>query len=91
MNAGNYRVHLNLSPITFPALIGLGMQSALTLTDPPSIVNSKLVLKITKTFLLTETATNKEHEVLKAKSVYKVPIKGIKTKEIFSNFTRMPN
>ena len=86
MNARNYRVKLNLSPIDFPALIGLGIQSAVTLTDPPSIINSKLVLKITKIFLLTETSTNKEYEVLKAQSDYEIPIIDIKTAENLYEF-----
>lgn len=86
MNARNYRVNLILSPIDFPAICGLGMQSTLTLTDPPNFVNGKLILKITKTFLITESYTSKEFEVLKAQSVYEAPINDIKTKEDLYEF-----
>jgi hypothetical protein len=86
MDAKNYRVKLNLSPIDFPAINGLGKQSTLTRTDPPGIVESKLVLSITKAFLLTEIYTNKEHEIFKAQSIYEVPIKDIKTKEDLYGF-----
>jgi hypothetical protein len=84
MNAKKNRVNLNLSPIEFPDIIGMAMQSALTLTVQPNLVNNKLVLRITKTFLFTETYTNKEHEIFKAQSVY--DIKNIKTKKDLCEF-----
>lgn len=86
MNIRNYRFNLILSPIEFPALSGLGIQSILTMTDSPNFVNGKLILKIIKTLLITESYTSKEHEVLKAKSIYEVPINDIKTKEDLYEF-----
>ena len=81
MNARNYRVNLDLSPIDFPAIIGLGMQSDLTQTEPPVIVKNKVVFKITKTFVLTESYTKKEHKVFKAQSIYEIPVNEIKNRE----------
>jgi hypothetical protein len=86
MNARNYIVKLNRSTIDFPALCGLGMQSILTMTDSPNFVNGKLILKITKTLLITESYNSKEYEVLRAQSVYEVPINDIKTKEDLYEF-----
>ncbi|MDB5228274.1 MAG: hypothetical protein JWN78_2467 [Bacteroidota bacterium] len=84
MNARSYRVKLNLSPLDFPAINGLGGQSDFTQTEPPVIINNKVVLKITKKFILTETYTNKEHEVLNAQSVYEIPINEItKSEDIY--------
>jgi len=81
MNARNHRVKLNLSPLDFPAINGLGGQSDFTQTEPPAIVKNKLVLKITRAFIITETYTKKEHEVLKVQSVYEIPVNEIKTRE----------
>jgi hypothetical protein len=81
MNARSYRVNLNLSPLDFPAIDGLGGQSDFTQTEPPVIVQNKVVLKITRAFILVESGTNKEHEVLKAQAVYEIPANEIKTKE----------
>jgi hypothetical protein len=86
MNARNFRVKLNLSPIDFPAIIGLGEQSDFTKTEPPVIVNNKVVLKITKKFILTETNTNKEYEVFTAQSLYEIPAIDIKTREDIYEF-----
>lgn len=81
MNARNCRVKLNLSPLDFPAINGLGGQSDYTRTEPPIIVNSKIVLKITKKFIVTETYTKKEHEVFTAQSIYEIPASDIKARE----------
>jgi hypothetical protein len=81
MNARNCRVKLNLSPLDFPAIKGLGMQSDYTQTEPPIIVNNKVVLKITKKLILIETYTKKEHEVFIVQSIYEIPASDIKTKE----------
>ena len=81
MNARNYRVKLNLSPLDFPAIIGLAGQSDFTKTEPPVIVNNKVVLKITKKLILFETNTNKEHEVFTAQSIYEITVSEIKTRE----------
>jgi len=81
MNARNYRVKHDLSPLDFPAIIGLGEQSYSYRSEPPVIVNNKVVLGITKAFILTDMSTNKEHEVLEAQSVYEIPINEIKTRD----------
>jgi hypothetical protein len=86
MNAKNYRVNINLSPLDFPAINGLGMQSDFTQTEPPVIVKNKVVLKITRVFILTETYIKKDHEVLKAQSVYEIPVNDIKTREDIYEF-----
>ncbi len=86
MNARNFRVKLDLSPLDFPAIIGLGGQSDFTKTEPPVIVNNKVVLKITKKFILIETYTNKEHEVFTVQSIYEIPANDIKTREDIYEF-----
>ncbi len=81
MNARNCRVKLNLSPLDFPPIIGLGEQSDFTQTDIPVIVNNKVVLRITKKLILIETYNNKEHEVFTVQSIYEIPANDIKTRE----------
>ena len=81
MNARSYRVKLNLSPLDFPAIIGLGETSISYRSEPPVIVNNKIVLDTTKAFILTDMSTNKSHEVLKAQSVYEIPVNEIKTRD----------
>ncbi len=81
MNARNCRVKLNLSPIDFPAIIGLGMQSDTTRTESPTIVNNKVGLKITKAFELTEVDTQKRYEVFTTQSIYEIPTTDIKNRE----------
>lgn len=81
MNARNCRVHLNLSPLDFPRISGLGGQSDLTQTEPPVIVNKKVVLKITKKLIISETYAKKEHEIFTAQSTYEIPTTDIKTRE----------
>lgn len=80
MNARKYRVKLNLSPLDFPAIVGLGKQSDFTKTEPPLIVDNKVVLKITKKLIITETYISKEHEVFTAESIYEIPATDIKTR-----------
>ena len=56
------------------------MQSDFTQSEPPVIAKDKMILKITRAIILTDNYTNKEHEILKTKSLYEVPINEIKTK-----------
>src|SRR5262245_26884686 len=86
MNARNCRVKLNLSPLDFPAINGLGGQSDVTRTEPPYIVNNKVVLQITRKFILTETYTRKEHDVFTAQSIYEIPANEIKKREDIYEF-----
>ena len=81
MNARSYRVKLNLSPLDFPAINGLGETSISYRSEPPVIANKKVVLDITKAFILTDMSTNKEHEVLKAQSVYEIPVNEIRARD----------
>lgn len=88
MNARNYRVSLELSPLDFPAITGLGETSISWRSEPPVIVNNKVVLIITKALILTDMSTNKEPEVLKAKFVYEVPANKIKTRgDVYEFYT----
>lgn len=81
MNTRSYRVNFILSPLDFPAVNGLGRQSDFTQTEPPTIVKNKIVLKITRAFILVESYTDKEYEVLKTQSVYEIPVNDIKIRE----------
>lgn len=80
MNARSYRVNLTLSPVDFPAIMGLGQSSVLYQSEP-HINNKNLLLTITKKFVLTDMNTNKEYEVLSVKSDYEIPINQIKSRE----------
>ena len=80
MNARSYRVTLSLSPLDFPPIMGLGQSSVFYQTEPPYITNNKLVLTITKKYILIDMGTNKEHEVLSSQSVYEIPVNEIKTR-----------
>ena len=86
MNARDCRVKTDSSRLDFPTIIGLGKQSDFTQTEPSFIINNKVVLKITKKIILTETSTSKEHEVLTVKSVYEIPASDIKTREDIYEF-----
>ncbi len=86
MNARNYRVKLSLSPLDFPAIIGLGTQSDTTRTDPPYIINNKVELKITKGFILTEVDSQKDYTVFTAQSIYEIPTNEIKSREDVYDF-----
>lgn len=81
MKAREYRVQLNLSGLEFPAIKGLGSQVDFTKTDPPTIINNKVILRITKKLLITETYSKKEHEILTAESVYEIPVNMISSSE----------
>jgi hypothetical protein len=80
MNARNFRIRLNLSPLDFPAIIGLGKQSDITRTEPPTLVNNKVGLTIIKAFILTDVDTNKSFEVFTAQSIYEIPVSYIKSR-----------
>ncbi len=86
MNARSYRVNLSLSPLDFPPIMGLGQSSVFTKTEPPNIINNKVVLEITKSYILTDMSTNIEHVVLKAQSVYEIPSNEIKSREDICEF-----
>ncbi len=81
MNARNCRVNLNLSPLDFPPINGLGGQSDFTQTEPPVLIKKKVILKITKKLIVTDTYANKEYEVFTAQSTYEIPTTDIKTRE----------
>ena len=81
MNARSYRVNLSLSPLDFPPIMGLGELSVSYRSEPPYIVNNKVVLTITKKYILLDVSNNKEHEILTAKSVYEIPSNEIKIRE----------
>jgi hypothetical protein len=80
MNARSYRVNLMLSPLDFPAINGLGETSVFFYSEPV-IIKNKVLLMITKTFILLDVDTNKRHEVLSAQSIYEIPPSEIKSKE----------
>jgi hypothetical protein len=81
MEAKKYCIKINYSKIDFPPLNGLARQSILTMLEPLTVVGNKLSLKINKTLLIIETYNNVEHEILKAQSVYEIPVSDIKDKE----------
>ena len=81
MNARSYRVNLSLSPLDFPPIMGLGQSSVTYRTEPPHIVKNKVVLTITKNYMLLDVSTNREHEVLSVQSVYEIPPNEIKSRE----------
>jgi hypothetical protein len=80
MNARNYRVKLNLSPLDFPPIMGLG-QSSVSYHSEPFLNNNKVLLTITTKYILTDVSNNKEHEVLSVQSVYEIPSNEIKSRE----------
>ena len=81
MNARSHRVNLSLSPLDFPPIMGLGQSSVSYKTEPPQIINNKVVLTITKKYILIDMNDNKEHEILAAQSVYEIPPNEIKHRE----------
>jgi len=81
MNARTYRVNLALSPLDFPAIMGLGETSLSYKTESPFIKNGKVVLDITKIYVLLDVGNNKHHEVLSVQSVYEIPMTEIKTRD----------
>jgi hypothetical protein len=86
MNARNCRINLVLSPLDFPPINGLGGQSDFTQTEPPVIINNKVVLKITKKLIITDTYAKKEYEVFTAQSIYEIPSNDIKSREDIYDF-----
>ena len=80
MNARSYRVNLSLSPLDFPPIMGLG-ESSVFYQSEPHFINNKVVLNITKKYILLDVSNNKEHEVLTAQSVYEIPSNEIKSRE----------
>jgi hypothetical protein len=81
MNARSYRINLCHSPLDFRTIIGLGQSSVSYRSEPPQIVNNKVLLAITKAYILTDMNTNKEYQVLAAQSVYEIPCNEIKSRE----------
>jgi len=79
MNARGYRVYFNISPLDFPAIIGLG-ESSITYQSEPQLRNDLVELKVIKTYTLTDD-TNKVHNILSVKSVYEIPPSKIKSRE----------
>lgn len=80
MNARSHRVNLSLSPLDFPAIMGLG-QSSLDYQSEPHLNKMNVVLTITKKYVLTDMNTNKQYQVLSAKSDYEIPSNLIKTRQ----------
>ncbi len=85
MNARSYRVNVKLSPLDFPAIMGLG-ESSVVYQSEPHIINNDLVLTIAKTYVLHDMSTNKRHAVLTVQSVYKIPPNEIKRREHIYQF-----
>ena len=81
MNARSYRVDLSLSPLDFPPIMGLGQSSVSYQTELPHIINNKVVLIITKKYILLDMSNNKKHEVISVQSVYEIPSNEIKNRE----------
>lgn len=86
MDASKYRTDIKRSPIDFPPIIGLAMQSIFTTTDTPKIINGKLQLKLTKGILITETDSKIEHKIFDLSIVYQIPISEIKTDDDLYEF-----
>lgn len=80
MNARSYRINLSLSPLDFPAIMGMG-QSSVSYHSEPRINNKNVLLTITKKYVLIDMNTNKEYEVLSAQSDYEIPSNLIKSRE----------
>lgn len=80
MNPRSFRVNLSLSPLDFPAIIGLG-QSSVFYQSEPHINKKNVLLTITKQYVITEMETNKEYKVLSVKSDYEIPINLIRSRE----------
>jgi len=81
MNARSYRVNLSLSPLDFPAIMGLGESTVLYQTESPQIINNKVGLTITMQYTLLNVNSIKMYPVLAAQSAYEIPANQIKTRE----------
>ena len=79
MNARNYRVALNVSPLDFPPVNGI-VENAVTYQSEPFLNNNMLLLKITNKFIFYNVNNMKEHEVLSVESIYEVPTNEIKSR-----------
>ena len=80
MNARSYRVNLSISPLDFRAEKGLG-ESSVSYQSEPFLVDNKIVLKISNSYILTDMFTNKGHEVLKVQTVYEISPNEVKSRE----------
>lgn len=85
MNARSYRVNLSISPLDFPAIMGLG-ESSVSYQSEPHINKKNVVLTITKKYVLTDMSTNTDHEVLSVKSDYEIPVNLIRSREDIYEF-----
>lgn len=85
MNARSYRVNLSLSPLDCPPIMGLG-KSSVSYQSEPHFNRTKVVLTITKKYVLTDMNTNKEYEVLSIQSDYEIPCNLIKCREDIYKF-----
>jgi hypothetical protein len=80
MNARSYRVNLIISPLDFPPVDGI-VENSVIYHSEPFLNNNKVLLKITKKFVLHNVDNKKEHEVLSVQSVYEIPSNEIKSRE----------
>lgn len=80
MNARSYRVNVTISPLDFPPVDGI-VENAVTYQSEPFLNNNKVLLTITKKFILYDVDNKKEHEVLSVKSDYEIPTNEIKSRE----------
>lgn len=87
MNARSYRVNVTLSPLDFPPIMGLG-ESSVSYLSEPRLNKNNVNLTITKKYVLNDMNTNKEHEILSAKSDYEIPCSLIKNREDVYEFYR---
>jgi hypothetical protein len=79
MNARKYRVRINLSPVDFPAITGLG-ESTVAYQSEPHIVDNMVELNIIKAYILIDD-NNKQHNVLSVQSIYQIPCNEINSRE----------
>lgn len=80
MNARSYRVDLNLSPLDFPAIIGLG-ESTVSYVSDVCIIKNKVLLMIGEAYIVHDMYNHKSHTVLTAQSIYEIPPNEIKSRE----------
>lgn len=85
MNARSYRVNLVISPLDFPSIMGLG-ETSVDFYSEPVMINNKVLLMVTKTYVLIDMNTNKKYEVLSAQSIYEIPPSEIKSAEDIYEF-----
>ena len=80
MNARSYRTGLNISPLDFPPVDGI-VENSVTYHSEPILNNNKVLLKITKRFVLHNVDNKKDNEVLSVQSVYEIPSNQIKSRD----------